>query len=132
MRTVPETPLVFINSNSLSGRASSLGGSVVSVAQGYFGSLFHTWTCESTIRNPCEGDWTATSDWALERTGKAELRQPICPRCSKNSRLVRSGGIRQTDTMNPTSRWRKGKGQRRKNSYIVCSFRLSPFALHLR
>src|SRR6266508_238859 len=95
MITVPETPLAFINSDRVSGRASCYGGAVVSFAQGYFVSLFQTWTCESMIRNPWGGDVTATSDWAVDKTGKTELRQQHCPMCSKNSRLVEPGGIRQ-------------------------------------
>src|SRR5262245_46487228 len=93
MTTVPETLLAFINLNNVSGRASSLGGSVVSLAQGYFESLFQMCTWESMMRKPREVDSGPTSVWVVERTGRREGRQRPCPRCSTNSRLVRCEGI---------------------------------------
>src|SRR4051794_20168563 len=46
--TVASTPWASIKASSISGVASSLGGTTP-VGQGYFGSSFQTWTCGSTI-----------------------------------------------------------------------------------
>src|SRR5439155_26696526 len=53
MMTVFSTPFAFMRSSSISAVASFSGGLVVSLAQGYFGSFFHTCTWGSMMRYFC-------------------------------------------------------------------------------